>query len=77
MFAGELKRQQAVFVAADLSALFAAFAAALYLHDPSGSMATRLLQTDPSLLSISGMAAAGLSVSCFTVSDFTECAMAA
>ncbi len=65
MFSGELKKQQAVFVAADLSALGAAFMAALYLHDPSGSMETRLLHMNRPILSVSALAAAGLSVAVF------------
>jgi exopolysaccharide biosynthesis polyprenyl glycosylphosphotransferase len=65
MFARELKKQQAVFVAADLSALLAAFVTALYLHDPSGSIESRLLETSPSLLSVGTVGAAVLAVSVF------------
>ncbi len=65
MFANELKKQQAVFVAADLSALTAAFAVALSLHDPSGAMESRLLHLNPSILSVGMMVAAGLAISVF------------
>jgi len=43
MFAGELRKQKALFAAADGIALAAAFTGALALHDPSGAMESRLL----------------------------------
>src|SRR5579863_4299813 len=52
MFAGELQKQKALFMVADAAALAAAFAGALWLHDPSGSMEERLLDTDPMLLTV-------------------------
>ena len=50
MFAGELRKQKALFAASDCTALLGAFAIALYLHDPGRAMETRLLKADPPLL---------------------------
>jgi exopolysaccharide biosynthesis polyprenyl glycosylphosphotransferase len=50
MFAGELRKQKALFAAADGLALAAAFAGALALYDPSSALAHRLLATDPWVL---------------------------
>jgi exopolysaccharide biosynthesis polyprenyl glycosylphosphotransferase len=50
MFAGELRKQKALFAAADAIALAAAFVGALALYDPSRSIANRLVATDPSVL---------------------------
>jgi exopolysaccharide biosynthesis polyprenyl glycosylphosphotransferase len=59
MFAGELQKQKALFMVADTGALAAASATALWLHDPSHSMADRLLETNPVVLG-SAIAALGL-----------------
>jgi len=50
MFAGELRKQKALFAAADAIALAAAFVGALTLYDPSRSIANRLVATDPWVL---------------------------
>jgi exopolysaccharide biosynthesis polyprenyl glycosylphosphotransferase len=50
MFAGELRKQKAIFAAADAFALAAAFAGALALYDPSSALAHRLLDTEPWVL---------------------------
>jgi exopolysaccharide biosynthesis polyprenyl glycosylphosphotransferase len=59
MFAGELQKQKALFVVADAVALAAAAATALCLHDPSRSMAGRLLDSNPVVLA-AAIAAVGL-----------------
>ena len=69
MFAGELRKQKAVFAAADGVALLGAFAAAVRLHDPSGAMETRLLQADPVLLTVGVIAVAGLWILVFHALD--------
>jgi exopolysaccharide biosynthesis polyprenyl glycosylphosphotransferase len=56
MFAGELQKQKALFMVADAVALAAASAAALWLHDPSHSMAGRLLEKNPVVLSTAAAA---------------------
>jgi exopolysaccharide biosynthesis polyprenyl glycosylphosphotransferase len=50
MFAGELRKQKAVFAAADAIALAAAFVGALALYDPSSALEHRLAATDPWVL---------------------------
>jgi exopolysaccharide biosynthesis polyprenyl glycosylphosphotransferase len=55
MFAGELQKQKALFVASDGAALAASFFGALRLHDPAGAMAHRLLDTNPWVLCIGVM----------------------
>jgi len=50
MFAGELRKQKALFAAVDVVALLIAFGAALAIHDPEHSQEIRLLETDPRLL---------------------------
>jgi exopolysaccharide biosynthesis polyprenyl glycosylphosphotransferase len=52
MFAGELQKQKALFAAVDGVALGAAFVGALAIYDPANSLANRLRDTDPSLLSV-------------------------
>jgi exopolysaccharide biosynthesis polyprenyl glycosylphosphotransferase len=52
MFAGELRKQKAIFAAADSAALAAAFGIGLWLHHPAGTMETRLADADPSLLAV-------------------------
>jgi exopolysaccharide biosynthesis polyprenyl glycosylphosphotransferase len=44
MFAGELRRQKALFAACDALALVGAFAIAVELHDPSGALEARLMR---------------------------------
>jgi exopolysaccharide biosynthesis polyprenyl glycosylphosphotransferase len=46
MFAGELRKQKALFAAVDAIALLAAFGAALAVHDPAHSQELRLLEID-------------------------------
>ena len=50
MFAGELRKQKALFAAVDAVALLNAIGAALAIHDPSHAQETRLLGTDGRLL---------------------------
>lgn len=69
MFAGELQRQKALFAACDGAALLAAFAAALMLHDPSGAMEVRLLQSNPALLCLNVLAVVCLWVLVFRACD--------
>jgi exopolysaccharide biosynthesis polyprenyl glycosylphosphotransferase len=45
MFAGELRKQKALFAVGDALAVLGAFSVALYLHDPSDSIAHRLLDS--------------------------------
>jgi hypothetical protein len=45
MFAGELKKQKTLFMVADADALLVVSATALWLHDPSHSMAGRPWQS--------------------------------
>jgi FlaA1/EpsC-like NDP-sugar epimerase len=49
MFANELRKQKALFAAADGLAIFGAFVAALGLHDPARAMHQRLLREGPAL----------------------------
>jgi exopolysaccharide biosynthesis polyprenyl glycosylphosphotransferase len=69
MFAGELQRQKALFAACDGLALIAAFAAALMLHDPSGAMEGRLLQSNPALLCLDVLAVVCLWIMVFRACD--------
>ena len=46
MFAGELRKQKALFAAVDVIALLIAFGAALAIHDPAHAQETRLLGVD-------------------------------
>jgi exopolysaccharide biosynthesis polyprenyl glycosylphosphotransferase len=52
VFAGELRKQKALFAVTDGAALAAAFSLALLLHDPAGSIAERLESLSPSLLAL-------------------------
>src|SRR5229473_4868775 len=52
MFAGELRSQTGLFAAVDSAALVAAFAAALWLHDPGRTTEAWLASADLSLLAV-------------------------
>jgi exopolysaccharide biosynthesis polyprenyl glycosylphosphotransferase len=69
MFERELRKQKILFVAADCVALAAAFVGALWLHDPSGIMEARLLNTDILPLSAALIGVAALWLVIFAVSD--------
>ncbi|HEY6394397.1 MAG TPA: sugar transferase, partial [Candidatus Binataceae bacterium] len=56
MFAGELRKQKALFAISDAIALIGAFAAALALHDPDGAMQARLFGAGSAVI-VSGAAA--------------------
>lgn len=52
MFDGELRRQKALFAAADQAALLGAFMLALELHDPAGAILARLWHAEPPQLDL-------------------------
>ena len=53
MFAGEFRKQKVLFAVGDALSLFVAFVTALALHDPSHTMAARLREAGPALVSLS------------------------
>jgi exopolysaccharide biosynthesis polyprenyl glycosylphosphotransferase len=72
MFAGELKKQKALFAIADTVALAVAAAAAVSLHDPAGSTETRIASTDPFLVAASAIVAVLLWVGVFRAFDLYQ-----
>jgi exopolysaccharide biosynthesis polyprenyl glycosylphosphotransferase len=58
MFDGELRRQKALFAAADQVALLGAFTLALELHDPAGAVLGRLRHAQPPQLDLAMIAVA-------------------
>ena len=60
MFAGEFQKQKVLFAVADALSLFVAYVTALALHDPSHTMAARLRETGPALVSVSFLVIASL-----------------
>lgn len=69
MLAGEHRRQKVLFAIGDVTALMVAFTLALRLHDPSGAMETRLLETDPALLALATVTLAALWLVVFNACD--------
>ena len=69
MLAGELRKQKALFAASDCAALLGAFAIALYIHDPAGAMATRLLSATAPLLGAGMLFLVSLWIAVFWATD--------
>jgi exopolysaccharide biosynthesis polyprenyl glycosylphosphotransferase len=69
MFADELRKQKALFAAADGLAVFGAFVAALGLHDPSDAIHHRLLQEGPALDTLGAIVIAVLWLLVFRSND--------
>ena len=67
MFAGEFQKQKVLFAVADALSLFVAYVTALALHDPSHTMAARLRETGPALVSVSFLVIASLWILVFRV----------
>lgn len=69
MFAGEIRKQKALFAASDCVAILAAFAIALYIRDPAGATERRLLSTSPPLLGASALLFVSLWLAVFWATD--------
>lgn len=69
MFAGELRKQKALFAAVDCAALAAAFAAALAIHDPAHAQEWRLLHADSRLLVLGVAVVVGIWIVVFRAVD--------
>jgi exopolysaccharide biosynthesis polyprenyl glycosylphosphotransferase len=69
MFAGELRKQKALFAAVDALALLGAFGAALAIHDPSHAQEVRLLEVDPRWLLLGVAAVVAIWILVFRACD--------
>lgn len=69
MFAGELKKQKALFAVADTAGLILAATCAVAVYDPDGSIETQLSAVDPIFLLAGGLFAVFLWVASFSTFD--------